>query len=212
MIPYVFPKYDEERFNCPHCKTLAHQHWSQIYKTQKIQQTAITSDIYMQAVCTYCKNISIWYNQKMIYPSESSAPLPNPDMSNEVKEIFEESRQILSSSPRASAALLRLCVDKITEELGEKDRDLNARIGNLVKKGLSTQIQQALDVVRVTGNDALHIGQINVNDSPETAHSLFDIVNIIIQKMISEPKKINEMYKALPKEKQDSITNRDKTT
>ena len=50
------------------------------------------------------------------------------------------------------------------------------------------------------------------NDSPETAHSLFDIVNIIIQKMISEPKKINEMYKALPKEKQDSITNRDKTT
>ena len=148
----------------------------------------------------------------MIYPSESSAPLPNPDMSNEVKEIFEESRQILSSSPRASAALLRLCVDKITEELGEKDRDLNARIGNLVKKGLSTQIQQALDVVRVTGNDALHIGQINVNDSPETAHSLFDIVNIIIQKMISEPKKINEMYKALPKEKQDSITNRDKTT
>ena len=205
MTTYVPPEVNKENFNCPHCQSFAYQHWNQISTSQH-------TNSYKMAHCYNCKDISIWHNQKMIHPSNSSAPPPNLDMSNEVKEIFEEARQILSLSPRASAALLRVCIDKITKELGEKDKDLNARIGNLVKKGLPTEIQQALDVVRVTGNDVLHIGQINLNDSPETAYSLFDIVNIIIQRMISEPKKINEIYQALPKEKQDSITNRDKTT
>ena len=129
----------------------------------------------------------------------------------EVKKIFEEAGKISSISPRASAGLLRLCIEKITEELEEND-DLNARIANLVKGGLPIEIQQALDVVRVTGNDALHVGQIDLNGSPETTRSLFDIVNIIVQRMISDKKQIKSLYEQLPKEKRSGIENRDKNS
>ena len=146
----------------------------------------------------------------MIYPLYGSAPPPNPDMSPKVKEIYEESRQIYAISPRASAALLRVCIEKITEELGEKDGKLNTRIGNLVEKGLPVEIQKALDVVRVTGNDVLHTGQIDLNDNSETAYSLFGIVNLIIQRMVSEKKMIDEIFAKLPQEKRDGIADRDK--
>ena len=131
-------------------------------------------------------------------------------MPSEVKEVFEEARQIFSISPRASAGLLRVCVEKITEELGEKEGTLNARIANLVKRGLPHDVQKALDTVRVIGNNELHTGQINMDDGPETTRSLFDIVNIIVQTMISNKKQVDDMYNLLPKEKLNSITNRDK--
>ena len=49
-----------------------------------------------------------------------------------------------------------------------------------------------------------------MNDNPEIAKSLFDIVNIIVQRMISDKKQIKDMYQKLPKEKIDGINNRDK--
>lgn len=139
-----------------------------------------------------------------------TAPPPNPDMPPDVVGIFEEARKILSISPRASAGLLRLCVEKLIEHLGEKEADLNARIASLVENGLSPDVQKALDVVRVTGNRALHSGQIGISDSHETAQSLFDIVNIIVQRMISDKKQIENMYRQLPKEKLSSISDRDR--
>ena len=145
----------------------------------------------------------------MIHPLFGASPQPNSDMPSEAKEIFEEARKISSVSPRASAGLLRLCVEKLTEELGDGG-DLNTRIANLVKNGLSTEVQQALDVVRVTGNDALHAGQIDLNGRPETTQALFNIVNIIVQKIISDKKQIADLYEQLPKEKLGSIVNRDK--
>ena len=202
MIPYTPPQYDKSKFNCPHCQVFALQQWHSIWGS--------SGHNYRRAHCPSCGNISIWYNGKMIYPLYGSAPPPNPDMSPKVKEIYEESRQIYVISPRASAALLRVCIEKITEELGEKDGTLNTRIGNLVKKDLPVEIQKALDAVRVTGNDVLHAGQIGLNDSYETAYPLFDIVNLIIQRMVSEKKMIDKIFAKLPQEKQDGIANRDK--
>ena len=80
-----------------------------------------------------------------------------------------------------------------------------------MRKGLPVQIQQALDTVRVVGNDAVHPGQIDLNDDQATAQSLFESVNIIIDEMISKPKKIKEMYDKLPASKRDAIAKRDRT-
>lgn len=190
MIPYTPPQFNKDKFNCPHCQVFALQKWQPIWNNR--------GHNYHRAYCPGCNNISIWYNEKIIYPLCHSAPPPNPDMSSKVEEIYEESRQIYAISPRASAALLRVCIEKITEELGEKDGTLNTRIGNLVKKDLPVDIQKALDAVRVTGNDVLHAGQIGLNDNSETAYSLFDIVNVIIQRMVSEKKLIDKIFAKLP--------------
>jgi Domain of unknown function (DUF4145) len=82
-----------------------------------------------------------------------------------------------------------LAVQKLCAVLGESGKNINDDISSLVTKGLPVQIQEALDIVRVIGNEAVHPGQIDLNDDPATAASLFELVNLIIEERISEPKK-----------------------
>lgn len=145
----------------------------------------------------------------MIYPLSGSAPLPNPDLPDDIKADYEEARSIVSISPRGAAALLRLAIQKLCKHLGEPGKDINTDIGNLVKKGLAPRVQQALDVVRVVGNESVHPGQIDLRDDPEVAASMFGLVNIIAEIMISQPKHIDRLYNKLPEGKREAITRRD---
>ena len=83
-------------------------------------------------------------------------------------------------------------------------------IGKLVKKGLDPKIQKALDIVRVTGNDAVHPGQINLNDTPEVAERLFKLVNVIVESLITVPKEIDNIYDTISDGKKEAIQKRDK--
>lgn len=97
---------------------------------------------------------------------------------------------MLELSPRSSAALLRLCIQKLMIELKQKGRDLNEDIGALVSQGLDARVQKALDVLRVIGNNAVHPGQIDLKDDKETAISLFQLLNAIVERCITVNKKI----------------------
>ena len=140
---------------------------------------------------------SVWREKKMLYPSTGAAPLPNADLPEDIRDDYEEAREILSRSPRGAAALLRLAIQKLCTFLVQGEDDLNAAIRTLVKRGLNVQVQQALDAVRVIGNNAVHPGQIDLKDSPETSERLFELVNIIAEAMISQPKRVAEMYEKL---------------
>jgi hypothetical protein len=129
-------------------------------------------------------------------------------MPAEVKVDYEEAARILSLSPRGSAALLRLAIQKLCVELGGKGTNLNDDIAKLVARGLPVQVQQALDVVRVTGNNAVHPGQIAPEDT-DTAAQLFSLVNIIVEYMIDMPKRIGSMYNALPEGARKAVERRD---
>jgi hypothetical protein len=137
------------------------------------------------------------------------APLPLEDMPADVKEDYDEARSILSKSPKGAAALLRLAIQRLMPHLGEAGKHLDTDIANLVKKGLPIEIQQALDTVRVIGNESVHPGTIDVNDTPEVALALFDLVNMIVHSQIGQPKKIKELYGSLPMEKLEAIKKRD---
>ena len=103
-------------------------------------------------------------------------------------------------------AIEKLC----KQQLGEKGKDLDECIGSLVKKGLPVKIKEALDVVRVIGNESVHPGEINLNDNKDVAHKLFELVNIIAQDRITQPKEVSKLYNSLPQDKLDGINNRDK--
>src|SRR5258708_1373455 len=113
-------------------------------------------------------------------------------------------------SARGAAALLRLCIQKLCVEFGEPGNDLNKDIGSLVKKGLDVRIQQALDVVRVIGNEAVHPGLIDLRDERDTATKLFGLVNMIADRMITQEEHVSSMYDALPEAKRKGIDHRDK--
>ena len=104
---------------------------------------------------------------------------------------------------------MRLSIQKLCKELGEKGKNINDDIGELVKKGLPIKIQQALDYVRVIGNNSVHPGQIDLRDDKETAINLFILINLIAEVMITQPKEVDKLYNSLPQEQKDAIAKRD---
>lgn len=158
--------------------------------------------------CYNCHRIAVWVHDKLVFPSLRTGPNPNPDMPPSLTKDYEEARSIISQSPRGAAALLRLCIQKLCGELGEKGKNIDDDIASLVSKGLNPLVQQALDIVRVIGNEAVHPGVIDLDDDRETADRLFDLVNSICDQMISHPKHVKSMYEKLPPEKREAIDRR----
>jgi hypothetical protein len=134
---------------------------------------------------------------------------PNADLPADVRHDYEEAARVFAISPRSSAALLRLCLQKLCKHLGEEGKNINIDIASLVAKGLDVRIQQALDIVRVIGNNAVHPGQLDLKDDREIAEKLFGLINLIADRMISQPKHIDAMYNSLPKSALDQIAKRD---
>ena len=83
------------------------------------------------------------------------------------------------------------------------------RIDYNSKKGLDIQIQQALDYCRVIGNNAIHAGEIDLEEDLNIVPTLFDLVNLVAQEMITKPKEINELFLSLPEESKKQVEQRD---
>jgi len=160
-------------------------------------------------MCALCGERSFWVSSKLVYPDVGYGEPPNPDLPEEIREDYEEAAEILRKSPRGAAALLRLALQKLCEYLGEPGKNINDDIASLVKKGLPAKVQEALDYVRVVGNNAVHPGTIDLKDDVDTASNLFKLLNIIANKMISEPKQLDQLYMKLPKPSRDAIAARD---
>lgn len=207
--PFTPPEQGKSAFHCPSCNAYANQLWGNAYATFGRGGFQEVSGVTF-AWCTHCHNESIWVSSKLTYPASTQAPPPNPDLPENILLDYEEASRIVGESPRGAAALLRLCIQKLCKHLGESGKNINTDIATLVKKGLNPTIQKSLDLVRVIGNEAVHPGTIDLNDEPETAIALFNLVNIITETMITQPKMIESLYGSLPAEKRDQIEQRDK--
>lgn len=210
---YVPPEYGKDAFNCPHCGAFAHQQWRfRINACEHSGGGGVVSHLpsISASICDRCHKFALWEDERLFYPQMYVAPLPAADMPGDVKEGYEEARAIFSQSPCGAAALLRLAIQKLVIALGEGGDNLNDSIGNLVKKGLRADIQKALDVVRVVGNNAVHPGELNVEDNPAMALSLFKLTNLIVEDMITKPKEVSKLFEALPQGAKDAIAKRDK--
>jgi hypothetical protein len=191
VLKNITPKFKEESFNCPHCQEFANQRWKQIYSQQDPDTT--------YAFCQSCFKCSIWENGELIYPKIGIIPIPNEDMPMDVKKDYEEARLIVNDSPRGACALLRLAVKKLFDNLNIDGNNLEAKITNLVKEGFPTEVQKALESVKVIGFQSIHPGEMDLDDDDNTATVLFGILNFVVEEKISRPKEIKDIYKLLPK-------------
>jgi len=210
------PRHKSNAFNCAHCGAFAQQEWSDILMLSYARNgntAAIRTDLvmggYSTSFCGVCRKPSFRQAQSLVWPQALTAHAPAEDCPEDVKLDYDEARNIFGGSPRASAALLRLAIQKLCVHLNQRGKDLNADIGELVKTGLPVKIQQALDIVRVTGNNAVHPGEIRIDDDPTIALNLFYLVNVIVENMITQPRQIAEKFGALPDRAREQIARRD---
>ncbi|MDG2942919.1 DUF4145 domain-containing protein [Exercitatus varius] len=214
MENYTNPKFKRESFHCPNCGTYSHMHWNRL-----INGSSWTE--YYQCICSCCKKNSLWrankvdhlnnhYDGEMIYPDFGLAPLPETDMPEDVKADYMEASRIFSRSKRGAAALLRLALQKLCKHLEQKGDNINDDIRSLAKNHvLPKQVIQVADTLRITGNNAVHPGTMSDDDFDDVAGKMFDLLNFIVRKGISEPKQLNELYLKMPENARKAAENAD---
>jgi len=65
-----------------------------------------------------------------------------------------------------------------------------------------------MDVLRITGNEAVHPGTMDNIDDENTALSLFGLINLIVDVLITQPKHVDQLYAGLPESKRQAIEQR----
>jgi hypothetical protein len=206
-MTYIKPEVFAKSFTCPNCGAIAKQNWWMKSFSESLYANTNSNEIRVGS-CQHCEKSTLWILNEMFYPNVGNAPFPNSEMPQNVKTIYLEAASIYSKSPRGAAALLRLGVQLLCKELGQKGENINDDIKQLVKKGLPELVQQSLDIVRLTGNDAVHPGQIDTDDS-EIVIQLFNLTNVIVEYMISLPKRVSGIYVNLPVNSIKNIEKRD---
>jgi hypothetical protein len=205
------------RFSCPICKVTS------ICDIQYMNCNGLdgrSSETYF-LICRACSDGSVWkqfdrqdnirYKLRLVDPILPNAPVATADMPEDVRADFEEARLVTNFSPRASAALLRLALQKLCRHLGEPGKHIDTDIRSLAKRPeFGERLVKAADTLRITGNNAVHPGEMSGEDIDNVSMGLFELLNLIVQSGITEPKKWDAMYDSLPEKPRKSAENKDR--
>jgi hypothetical protein len=210
------PTFRAEAFVCPHCRQFAKQRWGQCVTTSlTIANTTYGGfntgeDNLFISKCDACASIMLWKDTVAAWPRSSLAPEAHPDFPADLRPDYEEARQIYNDSPRASAALLRLSLQKLCAYLGAPGKNINDDIQFLYDEfGLGRRVRDSMDILRVVGNNAVHPGEIDFQDNSEITLGLFRMINFVVDKAIAEPNHIDSIYAQLPEGAREAIERRD---
>lgn len=216
-MKFVAPEFRKNSFHCPLCGTYSHMTWNQLINTNSYTK-------YYESLCSCCKENSLWrvteYNEgsygriaknaEILFPDNGMAALPEDDMPEDVKIDYVEAARIFSKSPRGAAALLRLGLQKLCKHLGEDGSNINNDIRSLAAKNiLPPMVVRVADTVRITGNNAVHPGTMKDEDFVFVASKMFDLLNFIVKKGISEPKELDALYQLTPEGPRKSAEDKD---
>lgn len=213
MTKYVAPSIQLDSFSCPVCSAYAHQIYRTVMGRFQSGSMEHVDGIFLTR-CAACAEYSIWKSVDgstiLVYPTTSAAPLAIDGTPESVLLVYEEARLVFATSPRAAAALLRLSLEVLLRGLSVPGKDINEQIATLVKQGLSDKIQRGMDVLRVVGNNAVHPGTMDINDNREMALHLFELINICVDALVVQPKRIDDLFSSLPGSARGQIERRDK--
>ena len=200
------PEFKLDAFDCPLCGAYSHMIWERLLNDNCYAN-------YYESTCAKCKKPSLWMitnythsalhrediDAELIYPDHGFSSPPDHNMPDDVKADYIEAAKIFSRSPRGAAALLRLGLQKLCKHLGENGKNINTDIRSLAEKNiLPPMIVKVADTVRITGNNAVHPGEMSDEDFDHVASKMFDLLNIIVKKGISEPAELQALYDLTP--------------
>jgi hypothetical protein len=228
------PAPGRRRFTCPRCGAFADQWWTDVGYTDEVnnefcqlerrqlpvtppedmaEMTAVLQrageSLWKAAHCASCERWSMWYRHQMVFPTRRVGSPAHADMPAEVLELYEEAAEVAAVSRRAGAAFARVMVERLIKILdpgASPTAKLHQRIARL-KSRVSTPLGQMLDVVRVTGNGAVHVDDqpddlvimaLDDQEGPALLELLLETANDLVDELITRPKIVGDLWDKLP--------------
>lgn len=233
------PSHGSSSFVCPHCQTQAQQIWAESIWVQSEGRGGSTAwNTLDRSECYVCENETIWrrspYNGPIVsgglnpkettetesewtilWPPSTAGERAHEMLPERLDDVYEEARAVAAVSPRAAAALLRLLTEDLVQQIAVSKVSLNDNIGALVRAGrLGPEEQQMADYLRITGNRAVHPGQVE-DDGGEVCrrtHLMFAFINLLVERFIALPARTAAAYAQLPEGARRAIETRDAST
>ncbi len=137
-------------------------------------------------------------NSDLLYPKYATR-VSEPEVPNRYRKDFSEASQVLSLSPKASAALSRrMLQDILREHFKIQKSSLALEIEEFIHlKDIPSYLTDAVDAVRNIGNFAAHplknnnTGEV-VDVEPGEADWLLDVIESLFDFVFVQPKRLEE--------------------
>jgi hypothetical protein len=188
MVGGARPDLEATEFICPHCERLTQHEWLDLWSRRGDQLVADTG--FAASRFGGCGSHAIW-GAELIYPPMPLRPFVEEDLPPEIRTDVHEARLILAVSPRASAALLRLALQKLCAQLGCPGESLEGDIANLVtRKGLPTSLLPLFQAACLRESQvAAGLIESSATRRAEEAAALLELIGLIVQGAISAPRR-----------------------
>ncbi|PEF99668.1 DUF4145 domain-containing protein [Bacillus toyonensis] len=227
MSNYLFKSYAiHPTFTCPHCFKISSHRWEFVYgpfgNTPSFRDAKPKHPFndrlsgIIKAMCSKCNVSTYWLKSQnneelQVYPSNSSNyPQPHEDMPEHIKKTFIEAGSVMHLSLGSSAALSRLTLENLLKHLGYEKGSLNDKIGKVIAdEKVNSHVAKMLDIIRAYGNSGAHSGIINLDENPEIPNFLLELINLVVEHMITLPNKVDTMFDAIPPGIKAGIEKRD---
>ena len=126
--------------------------------------------------CHSCNAFALWVGERLAFPMNVDK---TPAL---VEEDVEEAAAILNKFPRGATALMRVCIQKLMPLLKQDGEKLNDSMSSLVRKGLEVEIQEAMEVLQVLGNDPVQPTSLDTQEDKQMALRFVDSLKAILER------------------------------
>ncbi|MBB5857875.1 DUF4145 domain-containing protein [Amycolatopsis umgeniensis] len=152
----------------------------------------------------------------MVFPLARAGAPAHADMPPEVRDLYEEAAAVTPISRRAGAALARATVERLIKHL-DAGAPANARLDDriaLLHGRISTPLQQLLDIVRVLGNDMLHVDEqpgdlaviaLDEDQGPGVIELVLRAANDLVDELVTRPRTTSSLWAHLSPGTQQNI-------
>lgn len=138
-----------------------------------------------------CQKLSFWVDGKLVWPAGGGLH-PSQYMPEDAKKIFKEAQSVVNLSPRSACALLRVCLERVVDNIGKQGDCANYKsddkLYNKIKSlNLNNNFQLLCDVCRRAGNENAHSGSLNLDDgeTQELAQAMATMINALVDSLIA---------------------------
>jgi len=141
--------------------------------------------------------------ERLVWPPSALRTVP-PEVPDQIRKDYLESANVLATSPKASAALSRRCLQTVlTEAGGAKKKNLSDQIDEVLPR-LPSYLAKSVDSIRAVGNFAAHpiksqsSGEI-VEVEPLEAECNLDVLDGLFDFYYVQPERAKQRKAAIDK-------------